>query len=154
MKRIFVGSMVLLLAALLVTPLPAGADAMKRRTVAAREGDNTIYLRWNADKRTITEASSSRRFTAGQELELLTSVSDRTERLTVRAVLRNISDDTIYVIRGARLLHRVFESSREIKTFRSRPIETRLRPGEKVAVRFLYMLRSGDYSLRTDLVTE
>lgn len=154
MKRIFVGSMVVLLAALVVAPLPAGADAMKRRAVAAREGDNTIYVRWNAEKRKIVEASSSRRFTAGQEVELLTSVSDRTDRLTVRAVLRNISDDTIYVIRGGRLLHRVFTSGQEIKTFRSRPIETRLRPGEKVAVRFSYMLRTGDYSLRTDLVTE
>lgn len=154
MKRILVGSFVVLLAASIVAPIAATAEGMKRRAIAAREGDNTVYVRWNADKRKITEASSSRRFTSGQEVELLTSASDRTGKLVVKAVLRNVSDGTVFVLRGDRLFHRVFESGVEIKTFRSRPIDARLRPGEKVAVRFSYMLRTGGYSLRSDLVTE
>lgn len=124
--------------------------ASVHRRLESREGDNTIYMRWNASKKRIARASSSRRLVAGQEVELLTSVSDRTGKIEMRAVLKNMSDSVVYEVDG-RLVHQVSDSEGVEKTLRSRILDRLLRPGEKIIVFFSYMLRTGDYAVRTDM---
>ena len=119
----------------------------------AREGDNTIYFTWNARTRRVTQASSSRRLVAGQEVELLTALVDRTGRVAMRATLKNISDTRSYDVEG-RLVHIVTRDGEVIKRLSSDPIHTVLEPGERVRAVFRYRLRSGEYSARTDFVTE
>lgn len=153
MKDLGIRSLALLMAASMALPLTATAGPMKRRTLTAREGDNTVYFHWNSAKKEVTEATSSRRLAAGQKVELLTSLSDRTGKIEMKAVLRNISDRTIYVVDG-RLVHLVSVSGDVVRTLRSRALDTALRPGEKIVIHFSYLLKSGDYSARTDLTTD
>lgn len=133
----------------LLGPLGLPAAAGTGEAVAEREGDNTIYLTWDASRRRVTEATSSRRFTDGQRIEVLTSLKDRTGRIVMRAVLRNWSTDSTYVVDG-RLVHRVLRDSNVVRTRMSDPLNVTLGPGEKVTTRFRYRLSSGKYAARTD----
>lgn len=151
--KLAISSFVLVLGISIAGPSSVLAGPMGREELAARRGDNTISFHWNASRRKVTEASSSRMISAGQEVELLTSFADRTGMIRMKAVLRNISEDKTFTVDG-RLIHRVFRSVDEIKTLRSRPLDAVLRPGERIVARFSYMLKTGDYSARTDLVTK
>lgn len=121
--------------------------------MAPREGDNTIYFEWDARKKQVRHASSSRRLTADQQVELLTRFTDRSGRIVTRGVLRNISEDKQYLVHG-RLIHRIYRDDELIRSLRSRRLRVVLGPGERVAGRYAYGLRTGSYSVRTDFVTE
>lgn len=134
-----------------VPSFQASGDPTER--MSAREGDNTIYLEWDARKKKVRQASSSRRLTAGQKVELLTRLADRSGRIVTRGVLRNISEDQQYLVHG-RLIHRIYRDDELIRSLSSRRLRVVLGPGERIAVRFAYRLRTGSYSVRTDFVTE
>ena len=142
---------VVVLALALVMALASTAIAGPTATMASRQGDNTVYLTWDADNGKITEATSSRRFTADQEVELLTQVRARDGRLRVRGVLRNISATERYSVNG-RLVQTIYKGT---EVFRSRTlyrIKEVLVPGERIVASFSYNLPSGSYSIRTDFV--
>lgn len=120
-------------------------------SVAPRQGDNTIYFTWDAQEKRIVEASSSRQLTAGQQVELLTRLTDRTGAVDIRGVLKNVSSAQRYRVSG-RLVQRIYQGSDEFRVRRSKPIDRVLAAGEKVGFRFSYGLASGSYSVRTDFV--
>lgn len=136
---------------LFVIMLGTGAVAGPIESIASRDGDNTIYFTWDAERRLITEASSSRRVTAGQQVELLTRLTDRTGALVARGVLKNVSTTQRYRVRG-RLVQRIYSGSDVFRVRRSTTIDRVLEPGEKVGASFRYGIPSGSYSVRTDFV--
>ena len=140
-------------AALIVVALLAIASGPARAQVAVpmndRDGDNTIFFTWDADAGRVTHATSGRRIVAGQQVELITSISDEDGRVVMRATLHNSSETTTFQVDG-RLKHRIMVDGDVIRTSKSRPLERTLRPGEKVRARFDLRLPSGDYEGRTD----
>ncbi|HWC14916.1 MAG TPA: hypothetical protein VG929_10035 [Actinomycetota bacterium] len=135
----------------LVILLATGALAAAIEFVVSRAGDNTIYFTWDAEHRRITEASSSRRFTADQQVELLTRLTDRTGAVVARGVLKNVSTTQHYRVRG-RLVQRIYSGSEVFRVRRSTTIHRVLAPGEKARASFRYRIPSGSYSVRTDFV--
>lgn len=146
-----------LIAALILSTSVLGAPSIAGdgppERMSSREGDNTIYFEWDARKRKMRGASSSRRLTADQKVELLTKLVDRTGRIVSNGALRNISEDEQFLVRG-RLFHRIYRGDEMIRSLPSRLFRTVLKPGEKIAVRFGYRLKTGSYSIRTDFVSE
>jgi hypothetical protein len=129
------------------------AGGMETKTLASYQGDNTIFVKWNARDRRVSEATSSRRLTADQKIELLTTLVDGKGRIVMRAVLKNISKHDSYRIRG-RLVHHVFRDRETVRALRTRAFRVVLDPGDKIVARYAYGLRTGEYSVRTDYLTE
>lgn len=146
-------ALALVAAGIVGTQDTVGAHDSQTRTLASYEGDNTIFLKWNGRRRRAVEATSSRRLTADQKIELLTRLVDGKGRIVMRAVLKNISKDDSYRIRG-RLVHRVFRENEAVRAIRTRVFRLVLRPGDKIVARYSYGLRTGEYSIRTDYDTE
>jgi hypothetical protein len=133
----------------LLGPLGLPAAAGTGEAVAEREGDNRIYFTWSATEREVSKATSSRRLIAGQRIEVLTSLKDGTGWIVMKAVLRNTSRGTTYVVDG-RLVHRVMRGTDVVRTRGSESLHEVLGPGEKIISRFRYRLSSGEYAARTD----
>ncbi len=136
----------------LASEVVVAAEA-ESKALASYEGDNTIHLKWDARNRRVSEATSSRRLTADQKVELLTTLVDGKGRIVMRATLENLSKNDSYRIRG-RLVHRVFRDGDVVKALRTRKFRIELGPGDKIVAKYSYGLRTGEYSTRTDYVTE
>ena len=144
MMRIVVAVM---LWALLLTQAVAAAEV---RDLGSRQGDNTIYMTWNEEQGEVKRATSSQRIRAGQKIELLTRLVDRTGRIRMRAVLRNISEHRRFRIDG-RLVHKVSFDGEVVKQLETKVFNTVLGPGERIVARFSYTLgTTGEYSARTN----
>ena len=129
--------------------VPTASSAAPPQALASREGDNTIYFRWDAGSARLSQATSSRRFEAKQKLELLTRVTDRSGEIVMRAVLKNVSQLRRYRIDGP-LVHYIFQDGEVVKRLETEVFHVVLRPGERIVGRFVYTLETGDYSARTD----
>lgn len=55
---------------------------------------------------------------------------------------------------GIRSLALLMAAGDVVRTLRSRALDTSLKPGERIVIHFSYLLKSGDYSARTDLTTD
>jgi hypothetical protein len=139
---------VVAMAVLLVAGM-APARARSGAELADREGDNTISYSWDAESGRVTQATSGRVFVKGQEVELITSISDEDGRVVMRASLHNLSDETTFYVDG-RLKHRIILDGELLRSLKSRPVDRALRPGERIRARFDFRLPSGDYEGRTD----
>lgn len=118
--------------------------------LGSRDGDNTVYFRWNQSSRRLTGADSSRMIVAGARVEILTALKDRTGKIVMRGVLRNVSEDSVFHVDG-RMIHKVWDDTDDLfREVKSRPLDVVLAPGEEVRARFAYVLPSGRYSARTD----
>jgi hypothetical protein len=129
--------------------VPTASSAAPPQELASREGDNTIYFRWESGDGRLSQATSSRRFRAKQKLELLTRVVDRSGEIVMRAVLKNVSQQRRYRIDGP-LVHHVLQDGEVVKRLETEIFHVVLKPGERVVGRFTYVLETGDYSARTD----
>lgn len=129
--------------------VPSASSAAPPQELASRQGDNTIYFRWESGSGRMSQATSSRRFEAKQKLELLTRVIDRSGQIVMRAVLKNVSQERRYRVDGP-LVHKVFRDGELIKRLETEVFRVVLRPGEKIVGRFTYVLDAGEYSARTD----
>ncbi|HEV3472785.1 MAG TPA: hypothetical protein VG408_06210 [Actinomycetota bacterium] len=149
MKARSVLALALALAVALLSPA-VGASATP--ALESRDGDNTIYFRWDQDTRRVVAAESSRMIVADAPVEILTGLRDGARKIAMRAVIRNVSEDSVMRVDG-RLVHKVWDDSGElIRRLRSRALDLVLSPGEQIRTRFSYLLPSGRYSARTDFV--
>jgi hypothetical protein len=138
-----------------LSPMGAsGAVADPRaRAMTSRESENTIYFTWDASDKRVTQATSSRLVHAKQKIELLTRLVDRSGRIVMRAVLKNVSKKHQFRIDG-RLVHDVMRDDVLARRLKTRVFDTVLGPGDKIVARFIYGVASGDYSARTDYLTK
>ncbi len=129
-----------------------GLHASGAHSLRSREGDNSLYFEWNQKERRVTIATSSMRIDDTSRVRIVTSLRDRSERIVMRATLKNTSDEV--VVLDGRLVHKVWaEDGTPIRRLKSRLLTRRLEPGDHVSARFSYLLPSGWYSARTDFLT-
>lgn len=126
------------------------ASALEVRHLGSREGDNSIYFKWDRKESRVATATSSTRITGGARVRILTSLRDRPGRIAMRASLKNVSEDEVIVLDG-RIIHKIWdEAGNLVRRLKSRPLTQGLEPGEYVTARFSYQLPSGWYSARSD----
>ena len=137
--------------ACLVAPMAArAADAQPAST---RAGDNTIYLKWSAERREAVTATSSLRMVAGQRVSLTTGMADRTGRLRMTARFANLSRRTSLSLQGT-FVHVVTDDADNVVKTIEEPVSVVLLPGERTAARFAYSLDSGWYSITTSFKSD
>ena len=100
---------------------------------------------WEEAAHAIRSATSSRGFTKGATVELLTSLGAGGDQIVVIAAVRNLSRNRRLSVDGD-LIHQVSGSSGSIASF-SAPVDTVLAPGGETTARFTYLLPSGDYDV-------
>jgi hypothetical protein len=113
--------------------------------LGARQADNQMSFAWSEPARKIVSATSSRVFTKGATVELLTSLGAGGDQIDVTVVVRNLSRNRRLAIDGD-VIHEVSGSSGSIASF-SAPVDTVLAPNGETTARFTYLLPSGDYDV-------
>ena len=113
--------------------------------LGARQADNQMSFSWSEPARQILQATSSRSFTKGATVELLTSLGAGGDQIDVTVMVRNLSNNRRLAVDGD-LIHQVSGSSGSIASF-SAPVDTVLAPGGETTARFTYLLPSGDYNV-------
>jgi hypothetical protein len=113
--------------------------------LGSRDGDNDIDYQWDEGAGEFITANSSRIYSPGETIELLTEISDAGDTIDVQVRLRNTADRERVAVRG-HIVHEVFGPGGRVAKLVSDPINVVLDPGGETVTSFSFVLPSGNYS--------
>jgi len=118
---------------------------LSEEQLASRDGDNFVTLEWD-ESAGLKGAASSVQLVQDAPVEIMTNMAEKNGALDVDVVMRNLQEDTAYVVRG-RFVHTVTNGSSTVATLRSDPFDVVLNPDGTVQAHFTYVLPTGNYDV-------